>query len=63
MERSARIDSEARKLALIGGLLGLVPATGLGLLRFLLEEPPERQAQLFGYAVLVPVYVPLVRVL
>ena len=45
-----------RKVALIGGIIGLVVALGLGSLRFINSEPPEMRAQIFGNVVFPLVY-------
>ena len=42
--------------AVIGGLLGLVAATALGVLRFVLAEGPEAEAQMLGNVAFALVY-------
>ena len=45
-----------RNITLIGGIVGLVAALGLGSLRFINSEPPEMRAQVFGNLVFALVY-------
>ena len=47
---------KGRNATLIGGIVGLVVALGLGGLRFINSEPPEMRAQIFGNVVFPLVY-------
>ena len=45
-----------RNITLMGGIVGLAAALGLGSLRFINSEPPEMRAQVFGNLVFALVY-------
>lgn len=45
-----------QKAALIGGVIGLASALGLGSFRFINSEPPQWRAQIFGNLVFASIY-------
>lgn len=49
-------QSGGQKAALIGGLIGLASALGLGGLRFINSEPPKWRAEIFGTLVFASIY-------
>lgn len=49
-------QSGGQKAALIGGLIGLASALGLGSLRFINSEPPKWRAEIFGNLVFASIY-------
>ena len=53
---AATIDRDAHRLAVLGGILGLVAATGLGALRLLGSDGPLLREGLFGDTVFALVY-------
>ena len=56
-ERQATDSGRGQRAAVVAGLLGLVPAVGLGSLRFVLAEEPEAQAQVAGNLAFTLLYV------